>query len=134
MNRARAHSSRWKSFASTFGLALIYAAPVFTVLGGTDLFLTVGTIEGEVRDKEFSKLIATSAYQHGISRPVLGDRSLGEPQFGPFTVIKKVDSASPPIFTAMTQSLPNLLELNVVRTELVRQRFYKIKLYNAVPV
>src|SRR5688500_14478391 len=134
MNRARPHSSRWKSFASIFGLALIYAAPAFTVLGVTDLFLTVGTIEGEVRDKEFSKSIATSVSQPGVSGAVLGDRARGEPQFGPFAVINKVDSASPPIFTAMTQSLPNLLELNVVRTELVRPRFYKIKLYNAVPV
>jgi type VI secretion system Hcp family effector len=115
----------------------VYAMPFFTVSGAHDMFLKLGGIKGESVDADHKDWINLVSTQHGVSRPVESGPGLprrgGAPSFSELTFTREVDAASPVLFQAAAGggAIPEA-ELEVLDHSPLRQRFYRIRLFDVL--
>jgi len=67
-----------------------------------DAFLKIGDIKGESQDSKHKDEIDVLSFSFGISRK----NQRGQPNIHDFTIVKRVDSASPVLFDAACQGDP----------------------------
>lgn len=86
-----------------------------------DVFLKIATIPGECTDDKHKDWIELLSYHHGVSQPTSGSASSGSRGSGrsdhqEFTVVKRIDKASPKLFLACC----NGEHINEITVELCR--------------
>ena len=118
--------------ASTLAAVL---AGVFALLSsafGDTLYLKVEGIKGDIPDLDHKDWSIASSFRHSVGRPIAMGRTAGTPQFSNLTVTKSLDAASPFLFAEATGGKAKDVEIELVRTSPTRERYYRIKLYDAL--
>ncbi|MFN7140359.1 MAG: Hcp family type VI secretion system effector, partial [Limisphaerales bacterium] len=119
------------------GLALVYSLPFLTVIGSTDIFMKVGTIKGETIDETYKDWINVQQSEFGVTRAMIDNPKSGtspsRPAFTDFEIKKDTDSSSPLLLKEATiGGQPQTVELEYTVGTQVRERYYRVKLYEAL--
>ena len=79
-------------------VAAVYIVPLFAVRGALDIFIKIGSIDGEGIDPAYTNWIVGRSYEWGMHKPVVGTgtgRTTRATEHQDFSVTKYIDKSSP---------------------------------------
>lgn len=108
-------------------------------MASCDVFMKIGTIEGESSDSKHKNWIEITSFNFGVTQKSLGTRSIGSAAAGgraeisDFTVTKRIDKATPKLMLACFKGdHVNFVNLELCRATGEKTKFLEYKMHDCL--